>query len=95
MAALWVEIAKKLLPAEAAEAIGVSQPGGQRSFHNAGGMPPFDLKSHPSGRYLSFAEREEIALLRIRGKGVREIARTISRASRRRSRVWLSSTRTR
>ena len=29
----------------------------------------------PSGRYLSFAEREEIALLRARGCGVREVAR--------------------
>ena len=79
MAAFWVEIAKGLLPAEAAEVIGVSQPVGQRWFHNAGGMPPFDLTFQSSGRYLSFAEREEIALLRIQGKGVREIARTISR----------------
>lgn len=27
-------------------------------------MPPFDLTFQPSGRYLSFAEREEIALLK-------------------------------
>ena len=33
-----------------------------------------------SGRYLSFAEREEIALLRARGCGVREIARVVGRA---------------
>ena len=42
-------------------------------------MPPFDLKFTPTGRYLSFAEREEIALLRAQGSGVREIARTIGR----------------
>ena len=42
-------------------------------------MPPCDLKFKPSGRYLSFAEREEIALLRARGSGVREIARAIGR----------------
>lgn len=42
-------------------------------------MPPFDLKFTPIGRYLSFAEREEIALLRVQGSGVREIARTIGR----------------
>ena len=42
-------------------------------------MPPFDLKQQPSGRYLSFAEREEIALLKAQGKGVREIARAIGR----------------
>lgn len=33
----------------------------------------------PSGRYLSFAEREEIALLKAQGSGVREIARAIGR----------------
>jgi len=34
----------------------------------------------PSGRYLSFCEREEIALLKVQGLGVREIARRIGRA---------------
>ena len=57
-AAFWAEVAKGLLPIEAAAVIGVSQPVGQRWFHNAGGMPPFDLKFQPSGRYLSFSERE-------------------------------------
>jgi IS30 family transposase len=33
-----------------------------------------------SGRYLSFTEREEIALLRARGCGVREIARAVQRS---------------
>jgi IS30 family transposase len=33
-----------------------------------------------SGRYLSFAEREEIALLRATGCGVREIARQVGRS---------------
>ena len=32
-----------------------------------------------SGRYLSFAEREDIALLRAQGLGVREIARRLGR----------------
>ncbi len=77
--AFWEQIAKGLIPARAADAVGVSQPVGQRWFHNAGGMPPFDLKFTPSGRYLSFAEREEIALLRAQDKGVREIARAIGR----------------
>lgn len=74
----WIEIAKGLLPAEAARAVGASQPVGQRRFHNAGGMAPFAL-TPLSGRYLSFEEREEIALLRAQGAGVREIARTIGR----------------
>ena len=78
-AAFWAEIVKGLLPIEAAAVVGVAQAVGQRWFRNAGGMPPFDLKFKPTGRYLSFAEREEIALLRAQGSGVREIARTIGR----------------
>ena len=74
----WIEIAKGLLPVAAAAAVGASQPVGQRRFHNAGGMPPFSLESL-SGRYLSFHEREEIALLKVQGLGVRQIARAISR----------------
>jgi IS30 family transposase len=34
----------------------------------------------PSGRYLSFGEREEIALLRAGGSGIREIARRLDRS---------------
>jgi IS30 family transposase len=41
-------------------------------------MPPFDLEPL-SGRYLSFHEREEIALLKAQGTGVRQIARAIGR----------------
>lgn len=74
----WIEIAKGLIPAEAAIAVGSSQPVGQRWFHNAGGMPPFDLEPL-SGRYLSFHEREEVALLKVQGAGVRQIARAIGR----------------
>jgi IS30 family transposase len=32
-----------------------------------------------SGRYLSFAEREEIAMLKAQGAAVREIARRLGR----------------
>jgi IS30 family transposase len=74
----WIEIAKGLIPAEAALSVGTSQPVGQRWFHNAGGMPPFTLEPL-SGRYLSFEEREEIALLKAQGAGVRKIARAIGR----------------
>lgn len=74
----WIEIANGLLPAAAAIAVGASQPVGQRWFHNAGGMPPFDL-TPLSGRYLSFREREEVAMLRAQGAGVRQIARAIGR----------------
>jgi IS30 family transposase len=42
-------------------------------------MPPLTL-APVSGRYLSFEEREEIAVLLARGCGVREIARQLGRA---------------
>jgi IS30 family transposase len=42
---------------------------------------PTISKSPLSGRYVSFVEREEIALLRARGCGVREIARQLGRSS--------------
>jgi len=38
------------------------------------------MSNPTSGRYLSFAEREEIGLLSVQGIGVREIARRISRS---------------
>ncbi|AKN18010.1 hypothetical protein B586_17835 [Mycobacterium haemophilum DSM 44634] len=69
--AFWAQIAKGLLAEEAAGVVGVAQAVGARWFHNAGGMSPFDLKFQPSGRYLSFAEREEIALLKSQDKRVR------------------------
>ena len=47
-------------------------------------MPPSHLSPSsppPTGRYLSFAEREQIALLRAQGEGVREVARQLGRAA--------------
>jgi len=72
-------MARGLLAEEAAIAVGVSPAAGARWFRHGGGMPPMDL-SPLAGRYLSFGEREEIALLRAQGAGVREIARRIGRA---------------
>jgi IS30 family transposase len=64
---------------EAAREAGISQPVGTRWFRQNGGMPPPNL-TPLSGHYLSFTEREEIALLHARKVGVREIARRIERA---------------
>jgi IS30 family transposase len=75
----WREIANGLLPEEAAHAVGVSQAAGSRWFRHGGGMPSVDL-APLSGRYLSFREREEIAILKVQGAGVREIARQLGRA---------------
>jgi IS30 family transposase len=58
---------------------GVSPAVGTRWFRDSGGIRPVSL-APLSGRYLSFAEREEIAILRARGCGVREIARRIGRS---------------
>src|ERR1043165_3857233 len=66
----WRLIAGGMTTVEAAESVGVAWPGGARWFRHAGGMPPLSL-DEPPGWYLSFAEREEIALLRAGGAGVR------------------------
>jgi IS30 family transposase len=58
--------------------MGVSGPVGTRWFRHGGGMSPISL-AEPSGRYLSFAEREEIAVLKAQDQGVREIARRLGR----------------
>ena len=75
----WREIAKGLSSEDAAHAVGVSSAAGVRWFRERGGMATFMLDP-VSCRYLCFAEREEIALLRAEGKGVREIAREIGRS---------------
>ncbi len=64
---------------DAAAAAGVSQAVGSRWFRDGGGMPPISL-APLSGRYLSFAEREEIALLHAQRVGVRGIARRLGRS---------------
>ncbi len=74
----WRLIATGITSAEAALGVGVSVPVGTRWFRHAGGMAPISL-AEPTGRYLSFEEREEIAILRAQDKGVREIARAIRR----------------
>ena len=58
---------------------GVSPAVGSRWFRDSGGMPPSCPTSF-SGRYLSFIEREEIAVLNASGSGVNEIARRLGRS---------------
>jgi IS30 family transposase len=80
----WVGIAAGLSSEDAAVAAGVSSPVGGRWFREAGGMAPSHLRpSMPalSGRYLSFSEREQIAIQRAKGHGVRQIARQLARAA--------------
>jgi transposase-like protein len=80
----WAAIATGQPSEDAASVAGVSPAVGTRWFREAGGMPPAGFASSakpPSGRYLQFAEREEIALLCAQGLGVREIARQLGRAA--------------
>src|SRR5438270_5596192 len=75
----WVAIAKGMPSEDAGIGAGVSPAVGTRWFRDSGGIRPVSL-APLSGRYLSFAEREEIAILRARGCGVREIARRAGRS---------------
>ena len=60
-------------------AAGLSPAVGTRWFRQSGGMQPFTFVPL-SGRYLSFAEREEIAVLNAQHIGVRAIARQLGRS---------------
>ena len=75
----WEGIAGGLSSEDAGVAAGVSPVVGSRWFRENGGMAPFSFVP-VSGRYLSFVEREEIAVLHARQCGVREIARQLGRS---------------
>jgi IS30 family transposase len=75
----WTAIARGASSFDAATEAGVLPSIGVRWFRKGGGMPSLTL-APVSGRYLSFTEREEIAVLLARGAGVREIARQLGRA---------------
>jgi IS30 family transposase len=75
----WAQIATEITSGKAAEAVGVSPVVGTRWFRRRGGMPLMMAKPM-SSRYLSFAEREEIGVLRAQAVGVRAIARRLGRS---------------
>jgi IS30 family transposase len=80
----WTAIAAGQSSEDAALGAGVSPAVGVRWFREAGGMPPATLApaAKPlSGRYLSFGDREQIALWRVQGHGVHEIARRLERSA--------------
>ena len=85
----WQAIAQGVSSEGAARVAGVSPPVGGRWLREGGGMPSSSL-APLSGRYLSFSEREDLAILYAQGVRIREIARrsgrcpsTISRELRR------------
>ena len=75
----WAAIARGVKTEDAAVEAGVSSPVGFRWFRHAGGVNPC-LPPAVSGRYLSFTEREDIALYKALGLGVRDIARRVGRS---------------
>ena len=75
----WASIARGLTTEDASVRSGVSPAVGARWFRDSGGMPTVDY-APLSGNYLSFTEREEIAIWHARSCGVRAIARHIGRS---------------
>jgi IS30 family transposase len=76
----WRAIAEGRSSEDAAASCGISGPVGSRWFRESGGMA--SITPRPlSGRYLCFAEREEIAIMNAQGVGVREMARQLGRDS--------------
>jgi len=75
----WAAIARGLKSDDAGVEAGISSPVAYRWFRHAGGVNPC-LPPTVTGRYLSFSEREEIAIFRAQKLGVREIARRLNRA---------------
>ena len=78
-AQFWEAIAHGVSSEDAAIRAGISPPVGTRWFRDNGGMPP-SCRAALSGRYLSFAEREDIAIWHSQRFGVREIARRCGRS---------------
>mgnify|MGYP003783798413 CR=1 FL=1 len=75
----WDAIARGISSEEAGIVAGVSPAVGCRWFRQAGGMRTIS-PTPLSSRYLSFAEREEIAILKATGCGVRGIASRLGRS---------------
>ena len=75
----WAAISRGLKTEDAGVEAGVSSPVAYRWFRHAGGVNPA-LPPTVSGRYLSFPEREDIAIWRAQKLGVREIARRLGRS---------------
>jgi hypothetical protein len=75
----WAAIAAGLKSEDAGVEAGVSSPVAYRWFRHAGGVNP-RLPATVTGRYLSFSEREDIAIYYAQRLGVREIARRVGRS---------------
>lgn len=77
IARFWAQVPLCVSIEVAATRAGMSFGTGRRVFAQAGGVRP--RHREPSGRYLSFQERELIGLWRAQEAGVRQIARRLGR----------------
>ena len=77
----WDGIRSGLSLREAAAAAGVGWHQAETWFREAGGVKGNAPAARGGGRYLSLAEREEVAVGLAQGLGVREIARRLGRAA--------------
>ena len=75
----WRLIREGLSTEAAAAGAGISLGHAGRVFRQGGGMTTIDL-DEPAGRYLSFAEREDLAVWRGQKLSIREMARRLGRA---------------
>ena len=77
--AFWAALQRGEFIADAAVEVGTYRKQGTRWVAACGGVRPRRGR-HLKGRFLSFSEREEIALARARGETIRVIARRLGRA---------------
>ncbi len=78
--AFWRGIAEGLVAEKAARRVGLNRCTGGRWFRECGGMSPISLVEPPAkGRYLSLAEREEIAVAVATGQSAAAIAAHLGR----------------
>src|SRR5215210_4001244 len=76
----WRGVREGLATVAAAKRAGVSADRGFRWFRECGGVSPVEL-GEPTGRYLSLAEREEIACGLERRESMRAIGRRVGRSA--------------
>ena len=76
----WVAIRAGASREQAVAALGCSGKTGTEWFRQAGGVVPAYVTAQPTGRFLSFAEREEIHAGVERGDSIRLIARRLGRS---------------
>ena len=75
----WLLIGQGLSSEAAGARVGFGGTSARKFFRKAGGVPPLDL-AEPQGRYLSFAERETVMVMRAQGSSMRAIARELGRS---------------